>query len=141
MPFVRGRYYINRVLGEALEGAREAEAALAALQEEEKGSDLAESGNRKGNAREPIRRVEIETAQVVPAHSGRATRGYVARIHRQPPAVLDPAEGDEFAASRGSAGAVDRLTTEPQYVETHAFDNHHDLVSFLRDQLGRDQGE
>jgi len=58
MPFVRGRYYINRVLGEALEGAREAEAALAALQEEEKGSDLTESGNRKGGTREPIRRVE-----------------------------------------------------------------------------------
>src|SRR5215467_2796818 len=129
MPFVRGRYYINRVLGEALEGAREAEAALAALQEEEKGSDLTESGNRKGGTREPIRRVEIERAQVVPAHSGRATRGYVARIHRQPPAVLDSPEGDEFAASPRSGGAVDMQRSEPEDVETHAFDNHHDLVS------------
>ena len=32
MPFIRGRYHINAIAGEALEAAREAEAALLALQ-------------------------------------------------------------------------------------------------------------
>ncbi len=32
MPFIRGRYHINAIAGEALEAAREAEAALLALE-------------------------------------------------------------------------------------------------------------
>jgi hypothetical protein len=34
MPFIRGRYHINAIAGEALEAAREAEAALQALEHE-----------------------------------------------------------------------------------------------------------
>ncbi|MGH9725137.1 MAG: hypothetical protein ACRD41_08735, partial [Candidatus Acidiferrales bacterium] len=33
MPFIRGRYHINAIAGEALEAAREAEAALRALEQ------------------------------------------------------------------------------------------------------------
>src|ERR1700722_20427826 len=32
MPYIRGRYYMNPVVGDALEAAREAEAALQALE-------------------------------------------------------------------------------------------------------------
>ncbi|HEY4950575.1 MAG TPA: hypothetical protein VIH88_09600 [Candidatus Acidoferrales bacterium] len=34
MPFIRGRYHINAIAGEALEAAREAEAVLLALEHE-----------------------------------------------------------------------------------------------------------
>ena len=33
MPFIRGRYHINPIMGEALEAARDAEAALLALKQ------------------------------------------------------------------------------------------------------------
>ena len=91
MPFIRGRYHINAVAGEALEAAREAEAALLALQHdaqsaEQNGSDASDkegAGNGAGgaaHARGPIHRVEIEAAEMVPAHSGRGERGFVARV-------------------------------------------------------------
>lgn len=137
MPFVSGRYYINRVLGEALEGAREAEAALEALREKESSQE-----NATRAAHGPIQRVEIEAAELAPAHSGRGKHGYVARIHRKPIPVADLREpDDEFAEGTGSHGASGEEANEPPGVETHAFESHADLVNFLRDQLGQDQRE
>jgi hypothetical protein len=110
MPFIRGRYHMNPVLGEALEAAREAEAALLELEQQaqqngdESDGDAAVAGGSqqqqggKGSAHQPIHRVEIEAAEMVPAHSGRAERGFVARVHRQP-ANGAADEQDDFAAS------------------------------------------
>ncbi|MGB6264461.1 MAG: hypothetical protein WBF56_01870, partial [Candidatus Acidiferrales bacterium] len=114
MPFIRGRYHINPIAGEALEAARQAEETLRVLeqraregrpgddstgygceghncqihqgtgaeddanpQDEESGGGTASNA-----ANGPIHRVEIEAAELVPAHTGRAQRGFVARVHR-----------------------------------------------------------
>jgi hypothetical protein len=88
MPFIRGRYHINPIAGEALEAARAAEAALSELEEEQHGAlgDSADSqgdgggedddefGGASQGVAGPIHRVEIEAAELVPPHSGRATR-------------------------------------------------------------------
>ena len=98
MPYIRGRYYMNPVVGDALEAAREAEAALQALEHAAKvargdtgDEDAASAGSSSGrsdsssassgsnssadayakSAPGPIHRVEIEAAELVPAHSGR----------------------------------------------------------------------
>lgn len=133
MPFINGRYYINPVMGEALEAAREAEAALAALENrahEDAGPGNEAADDSEANTKQdgPIRRVEIEAAEMVPAHSGRAARGFVARVHRQ--AAKRAPSSESSASSRGSAAA---------HAETHVFSDHRDLVSFLRDELGRDE--
>src|ERR1700677_3665478 len=98
MPFIRGRYHINPIAGEALEAARAAEAALSEL-EQEADSALADSADAQGDDggegddefgdgasqgdAGPIHRVEIEAAELVPSHSGRAQRGFVAHVHRE----------------------------------------------------------
>ncbi len=137
MPFINGRYYINPVMGEAMEAAREAEAALTAL--EQRGQQ--HSGVDNGAADDfdagpqaqqdaPVHRVEIEAAEVVPAHSGRATQGYVARVHRQP-------AGGAAAAPAAPRRGNTRLAGHDD-AETHVFTDHRDLLSFLRDQLAKD---
>ena len=104
MPYIRSRYYMNPVVGDALEAAREAEAALQALEhaakvargetgEEDDSSAGSSSASGSGansssdayakSASGPIHRVEIGATELVPAHSGRAQRGFVARIHRR----------------------------------------------------------
>src|SRR5580704_924224 len=98
MPFIRGRYYINPIAGAAIERAREADA---------------DAGGDGGGGGAPVRRVEIEATEIVPAASGRAQRGFVARVHRG------------GAASKGGAGA-----------ETHVFADHRDLLGFLGGELG-----
>lgn len=153
MPFIRGRYHINAVAGEALEAAREAEAALLALQHDaESGGDFADGAHHsESRAKGPIHRVEIEAAETVPAHSGRAQRGFVARIHR---AIISPysAPGDDFAsdAAANTAGAASRrpgtdnlarvatasASTAPP--ETHVFAHHADLVNFLHNEFAND---
>lgn len=128
MPFIRGRYHINPVMGEALEAAREAEQALLALEQEARNKrvggyddDETADGSQDGpRAAGPVHRVEIEATEVVPPHSGRAARGFVAQVHR---------------AVRGRGiGASGRVLTSPP--ETHIFANHQDLVNFLGDELG-----
>ena len=128
MPFIRGRYHINPVMGEALEAAREAEAALHAP-EAEHGAHGAAHDQADGFASPhagdsaadgPVHRVEIEAAEMVPSHSGRAARGFVARVHRQP---ARDARGDD-------AGAASQA-------ETHVFSDHRELVTFLHDELGK----
>lgn len=181
MPFINGRYYVNPIMGEALEAAREAEAALLALENQARQSSGKPGVEPAGNSDDgfgddsngaaqgatgadgPIHRVEIEAAELVPAHSGRATRGYVARVHRQPaPGGRDRAAaaarvssnqpvsdhragnhpgGHLIEARVGSA--LDHLSGHLQghsagHAETHVFADHRDLVSFLRDELGKD---
>lgn len=128
MPFIRGRYHINPVAGHALEAAREAEAALQAAHDDarkravDQGDGFAYDGDEPQPAPEkgPIHRVEIEAAELVPSHSGRAHSGFVARVHRHP---------------SGSPAAGSAVAARP---ETHVFSDHRDLVSFLRDEFAKD---
>lgn len=142
MPFIRGRYHINPIAGQALEAAREAEEALAALHpddHEDSGADGYEwePGGSGKDAKGPIHRVEIETASLVPAHSGQAGRGFVARIHRA--AYLPQVAGD---AGRGGSGPSSQSAiTVPQKPETHVFANDGDLVDFLQRELARDSAQ
>jgi hypothetical protein len=136
MPFIKGRYHINPIMGEALEAAREAEDAVrrASLarggtatdesQADDDGDDQADGfASSHAGERPPVHRVEIESAEVVPSHSGRAHRGYVARVHRAPSASV----------RNGNAP-----TAQPSPPETHVFSDHRDLVDFLRDELAKD---
>ena len=98
MPFIGGRYYANALAGHAIEAAREAEAALLALKQKgavkgsasgsdsDSDSDADQAGDegdswQQGDA--PIHRVEIEAAELVLSHSGRAHRGFVARVKKE----------------------------------------------------------
>lgn len=145
MPFIRGRYYINPIMGEALEAAREAEAALHALEHGARdGHDGANHANDQADGfasphpgdhattqapSGPVHRIEIEASEMVPAHSGRAERGFVARVHRHPPSAAPHDAADSFASQGTSHGSA---TVRP---ETHVFSDHRDLVNFLRDEL------
>jgi hypothetical protein len=164
MPFIRGRYYINPIAGQALEAARAAEEALAELEQDAHGvladsadsqsgadseDDDGEFGGASQNAEAgPIRRVEIEAAEMVPAHSGRAQRGFVAHVHRE---VGDEPSGSDARPAQPAAAdlrhAAPLQVRKPgQYPssayaprpETHVFADHRDLVSFLRDQFAKD---
>ena len=134
MPFIKGRFHINPIAGQALEAAREAEAALLALEHAAQ-QERQRQGNDDGDGRDgydanvsnsqasapndgPIDRVEIEASELVPSHQGRAVRGYVARVHRQP-----------VAQGQSASSAPP---------ESHVFADHRDLVSFLRDELAKD---
>lgn len=132
MPFIRGRYHINPVMGEALEAAREAEAALHALEQEhgaphDQADGFASPHASDSSAHGPVHRVEIEAAEMVPSQSGRAARGFVARVHRLPAGAVD---GPSAGTSRESGGT-------PPAPETHVFSDHRDLVNFLQDELGK----
>jgi hypothetical protein len=151
MPFIRGRYHINPIAGEALEAARAAEAALSEL-EQDAHSVLADSadsqsdqggedddefgGDSSQHSAGPIHRVEIEAAEMVPSHSGRAQRGFVAHVHRE-------AAGERGARS-GVASSSPRMPGEypsSAYAprpQTHVFAGHRDLISFLRDEFAKD---
>ncbi len=185
MPYIRGRYYMNPVVGDALEAAREAEAALQALEhaakvargdtgEDDAGagsssgssdssSSSASSGSSNSNADAyakstpgPIHRVEIEASELVPAHSGRGQRGFVARIHRRangnaanaagdagvrtagvPPAQSPSGSSSPFARNSSKPDATRQGAIHPA-PETHVFSNHNDLTNFLHDQFAED---
>src|ERR1700675_528689 len=110
MPFIRGRYHMNPIVGQALEAARVAEAARLA------GNDQGSQGDSEGaddgygqteeaqTERGPIHRVEIEAAEMVPSHTGRAQRGYVARVHRE--AVQPDQGGHGFVQSAASGNSI-----------------------------------
>lgn len=153
MPFIRGRYHINPIMGEALEAAREAEAALLALEQEAQqsrqngehssgdedddfGTDPGHGPLDGGEDKGPIHRVEIEAAEVAPTHSGRATRGYIARVHRVENATTqDKRFGDRLNGGLDSAGGASREDARP---ETHVFPNHRELTDYLHAELGKD---
>lgn len=139
MPFINGRYHLNPITGAALEAAREAEAALLALQNHahrDNDGDAAttsadNSNDDHAHAAAPIHHLEIEASEILPPHSGRATRGFVARIHRsapEPPAPAGP------GASRAYNSASMHAALKP---ETHVFSDHRDLLHFLHDQLSK----
>src|ERR1700675_1654975 len=148
MPFIRGRYHMNPIVRQALEAAREAEAARLA------GNDQGSQGDSEGaddgygqteeaqTERGPIHRVEIEAAEMVPAHAGRAQRGFVAHVHRE---AGDVPTGSD-ALQRAQHAAPLQVRKPGQYPssayaprpETHVFADHRDLVSFLRDQFAKD---
>jgi hypothetical protein len=146
MPFIKGRYYINPVMGEALEAAREAEAALLAIEHESRdGNDQADGfaspNDGEPAPRGPVHRVEIESAEVVPSHSGRAQQGYVARVHRAPsPPTRDGNSRSEGRGLRpdGESGNGTWNLSSAAPPETHVFSDHRDLVNFLRDELAKD---
>jgi hypothetical protein len=139
MPFINGRYHINPIMGQALEAAREAEAALAALQQRASrdSSDSSNDASRDDNCDledptssdalagpGPIHHVEIEASEIVPSSSGRAVRGFIARVHRLPAEALS-----------ANDGAAPTSTAPPP--ETHVFADHRDLANFLREELAR----
>lgn len=131
MPFIRGRYHINPIAGEALEAAREAQAALLAEQHGDGNENPFEEKTRGAaseDAKGPIHRVEIEAAEMVPSHSGRAVRGFVARVHRE-------AAGHPAAPSRPGELPVGAFAPRP---ETHVFSDHRDLVNFLHGEFAKD---
>ena len=183
MPYIRGRYYMNPVVGDALEAAREAEAALQALEhaakvargetgEEDDASGISSSasgGSVSGSgansnsdayaksAPGPIHRVEIEAAELLPSHSGRAQRGFVARIHRHangnaanapaqdslPGRSNSPSSSIANGNANASASPFARNSSSSQGAmhpapETHVFSNHDDLTTFLHDQFAED---
>jgi hypothetical protein len=169
MPYIRGRYYMNPVVGDALEAAREAEAALQALEHAAKVArgdtgDEDDSGDGPSGANSPsagsnaapgpIHRVEIEATELVPSHSGRAQRGFVARVHRRAGAAGIATQGESSAAmapgntnanANASAGASSLVRNNAMQQgamqpapETHVFANHNDLTNFLRDQFAQD---
>jgi hypothetical protein len=133
MPFIRGRYHINPIAGEALEAAREIDAALQAQASRDPGSDEREGGPggyTRDEGKGPIHHVEIESAALVPPHSGRGVQGFVVRVQRHSPVGDEPGDVD----SRDGAGK-DSLGTS---TDTHAFTDHRDLVNFLRDEFAKD---
>jgi hypothetical protein len=128
MPFIKGRYYLNPTMGAALEAAREAEAALLAQQGDT--GDPSASNDDPGIAADskgPIHHVEIEASEVVPAHSGRAVGGFVARVHRSAPQP-------SHAGTQGWPAMPPARAATP---ETHVFTDHRDLLNFLRDELAK----
>jgi hypothetical protein len=158
MPFIGGRYYANALAGHAIEAAREAEAALLALKKksaqrgnasvsasEGASADSGETGGDEGTSNEsmqpedaPIHRVEIEAAELVPSHTGRAQRGFVARVHRDPVPTGNMAS-DSVASRTPLPGQLPSrgYATKP---ETHVFAGHNDLLDFLKAELGKKCG-
>ena len=138
MPMIRGRYHMNPAMGQALEEARaRAEEGNAPRGSEEEIADGSEESRRR-DARErdgrgrfvapgPVHHVEIECAE----------GGYIARLHRHSPSA--DGDGREAIASHhapgeaGDHGAAGMLSRP----EVHVFGHHHDLVDFLREELGK----
>ena len=126
MPFINGRYHMNPTMGQALEDARSAaEEPLASSDASHSSPDDELSPDRFDTAdgKRPIHHVEIDAAEVVTSHTGRATHGFVARVHRAP--------SDQSSATAGPSAS----TLRP---ETHVFSDHLDLVDFLRYELAND---
>jgi hypothetical protein len=161
MPFINGRYHVNPAMGQALEAAREAEAALLALQQQasrdsrdsqDNSGDPDDPSSTDASARAgPIHHIEIEVTELVPSTSGRATRGFVARVHRSAPSPsvvisrseatknLSPGAAREIPLfARDDSSQMGRSTPPP---ETHVFSHHGDLVNFLRDTLADDSSQ
>jgi hypothetical protein len=158
MPFIRGRYHINPIMGQALEAARQAESALAEIEARARQNPADGSADNQGGDAEndsyaddatgfrsaqgaapgkgPVHRVEIEAAEVVPSHSGRAQRGFVARVHHAAPAPVGSGAGSEHGPN--SDDWRNPSPASPPAPETHFFSDHGDLVDFLREVLARD---
>jgi hypothetical protein len=113
MPFIRG-YYVNPIAGNAIEAAREAEDAASTSSDARDG----QSGETDAGDAKPVRRIEIEVAELIPAHSGRATKGFVARLHREATA--------KSAAESADAAAEKRVFYDPAQ-----------LADFVKNELAK----
>jgi len=144
MPFIKGRYHINPIVGAALEAAREAEEAAAFKQQSAHDADSEKAGSPDDQKSRPIHRVEIEAAEVGPAHSGSAQRGFVARIHRgaaAEPQASSGSDADFFDTPESAGHPIAKALSSTKGVqppETQVFSNHEDLVDFLRSEFERD---
>jgi hypothetical protein len=118
MPFIRGRYYANPIVGEALEAAREAEEAAVSQQDRDGEQDEEPGAERDGDGR-PVRRIEIELAELVPAHQGKGASGYIATLHRE------------------SAGGPDGDASNSAAAEKRVFHDQGQVVNFLRETLAK----
>ncbi len=120
MPFIRGRYYMNPAAGNALETARETEAALADSRGDENGEQPSEDSARNAVDAKPVRRIEIEVAELVPNQSGRANKSYIAHLYRE--ASNDSAD---IPGESGRSG------------EKRVFYDQGELMNFVNDELAR----
>jgi hypothetical protein len=152
MPFINGRYHINPTLGQALEDARSAAEELLASDDASHSSPNDDFTDRSATSDEkpPIHHIEIEAADLEglpglrrgepgrsgPSSTGRATHGFVARVHRK------VSVGAQSANNSGRMpGANSRLNAThpaPPRAETHVFADHRDLLDFLRSELAND---
>jgi hypothetical protein len=102
--------------------------------------------------------VEIEAAELVPSHTGRAQRALVAHVHRE--AVQPEQSGREFLQSAASGDSIasgdaprarfaslrwpqaGQVPTAGNAArpEAHVFADPRDLVSFLRDEFAKSCG-
>lgn len=130
-----------------------AEAALSALEhdsaqaEGQENEEDDETDAARGGDKGPIHRVEIEAAELVPSHSGRAQRGFVAHVHRegiQPDqsapgnsAGFDDSPRARFASLRSPQAGQAPTAGNASRPETHVFADHRDLVNFLRDEFAK----
>jgi len=159
MPMIRGRYYMNPTVGAAIENARSLGSAtqLGDGPDDSFTDDGAHDSPEQGTDAAPataIHRVEIEVAETPNASrpGSRASRGYVARIHRE---VIDAAPAgagnvrSAFSVPSNAPGIPQRSGAQvaPGFVprgvfapapETHVFTSPGDLVNFLRDALAED---
>lgn len=154
MPFIRGRYYINPAYGAALEAAREAEEVRSSAERSERESKSASTTSGadgrggQNEAQGPIHRVEIEVAEVVPSHSGRAQRGFVARVHRASVtsgARANSTAADDFIDGPGSGArtgsrAVQGNSVSTEAPEMHVFADPQNLADFLQGEFEKDSG-
>ena len=131
MPLINGRYHMNRTMGDALEAAREAEAAMLALQQRAADNSQGDDSDPQSQDGDhaPIHHIEIDAAEVVPNATGRATRGFVARVHR---ACAPPT-----APSLGSSSTSSENISSAPAPESHVFTDHRDLLNFLQSALAR----
>lgn len=135
MPMIRGRYYMNPVMGQALEEARVREA---------------EGNAPRGSEDEPTQNTDGRDAQgrfLPMQHSGPAQEGpvhhmdihcaeggYVAHVFRHPPGhAVDVSE----PASAGWSSSSVPGNSSPGRPAVHIFTNHHDLAQFVEDELGK----
>ena len=146
MPMIRGRYYMNPALGEAIEQARSLGEGNFQNQEQdyEHSSDEPvrdERGRfRRGHSDERdthhgrIHRVEIERAEFGSDGDGRSSCGFLARIHRHEAA-------EDGAGENGDAGRPweNHRAAFPSRPFVHVFTDHHGLLDFLRNEFSREE--
>ncbi len=110
MPVIHGRYYMNPAMGAAVERARAAEGP--ADGEAQGNGEPERDAHGQFVAPGAVHHVEIEVAD----------GGYVARVQRHPHG------GSQDNPLHGGL---------PPRPTSHVFADHHDLVEFLRNELGK----
>jgi len=153
MPFINGRYHMNPTMGQALEDARTAAEELLASDHASRSlpdDGFAEDRSAASEEKGPIHHIEIEAADLEglpgprqgepgrsgPSSTGRATRGFVARVHRK--VSVGAQSADNSGRMPGANSRLDAAHPAPLRPETHVFTDHRDLLDFLRAELAHD---